>query len=452
VKAGDAATADATFRAAADLARGLGRADLLARAALGLADVRRTAGTVDQPLITLLNDALVALGDADSSLRARVIARYAAAVYHVEPPSRLAEISAEAVAIARRLGDLHTLVYVLRSTHLFHDNPHDLSARLASSDELVALAERINDQEAALYAHFLRIDILFELGDIARADAEVEAFGQQAEELRLPFYRWLAAVVGVMRALFDGRFEEAERLTHEAFALGREAQSETDLAFQFLAIQLFAVRWEQGRLQEMASVVEDLVRQYPALRWRVGLAFLHSELGNEEAARAEFEALVSQDLVDVPDDFNQAISLTFLADLCSRLGAVERAPLLYERLRPFEGRNTMIGAPAACVGSASRYLGMLAATMQRWDDAERHFQEALEMNQRMGTRPFVARTQLAFANMLIQRGRTHDAAAARELLAQARATAAELGMSRLLEEIALLDANALDVPSSSVQA
>ena len=56
-----------------------------------------------------------------------------------------------------------------------------------------------------------------------------------------------------------------------------------------------------------------------------------------------------------------------------------------------------------CDGSASHYLGMLAATMERWDDAEQHFQEALAMNARIGARPWLAYTQHQYARMLLAR-------------------------------------------------
>jgi hypothetical protein len=40
-------------------------------------------------------------------------------------------------------------------------------------------------------------------------------------------------------------------------------------------------------------------------------------------------------------------------------------------------------------GSVARYLGLLAATAGRPDQAERHFERALAMNERMGLSPWV---------------------------------------------------------------
>jgi hypothetical protein len=73
-------------------------------------------------------------------------------------------------------------------------------------------------------------------------------------------------------------------------------------------------------------------------------------------------------------------------------------------------------------------MGLLAATMERWSDAARHFEDALAMNERMGARPWLAHTQHDYARMLLARGNPEDAARADELLAAAEATYRELGM------------------------
>jgi hypothetical protein len=50
------------------------------------------------------------------------------------------------------------------------------------------------------------------------------------------------------------------------------------------------------------------------------------------------------------------------------------------------------------------------------------------MHERMGARPWIARTQLAYAEMLLARRQRGDKARARELLADAVVSADALGM------------------------
>jgi tetratricopeptide (TPR) repeat protein len=79
-------------------------------------------------------------------------------------------------------------------------------------------------------------------------------------------------------------------------------------------------------------------------------------------------------------------------------------------------------------GSVARHLGLLAETLGRRDDAERHFEDALELNERIGARSWLARTQLDYAGMLLARDGQGDAARARQLLDRCIETAAEIGM------------------------
>ena len=73
---------------------------------------------------------------------------------------------------------------------------------------------------------------------------------------------------------------------------------------------------------------------------------------------------------------------------------------------------------------------MLASTTGRWNDAARLFDDALEMNERMGARPWLAHTQEDYASMLIARNAPGDNERSRKLLELAFATYDELGMHK----------------------
>src|SRR6185295_8991522 len=106
-----------------------------------------------------------------------------------------------------------------------------------------------------------------------------------------------------------------------------------------------------------------------------------------------------------------------LAELAHHLGDAGWAAALYPLLLPFAGRVVVVGPSAGCYGSASRYLGLLAETRGRGADAARHYEDALEMNERIATRPYVAYTRLDYARLRFASG---DAAGASELLTAAR--------------------------------
>ena len=105
----------------------------------------------------------------------------------------------------------------------------------------------------------------------------------------------------------------------------------------------------------------------------------------------------------------------------------ERAAPLYELLLPYGSLNT-VAAPEIALGSTSRPLGILATLLGRLEDAARHFEEALRMNEKMGARPWLADTQENQTRMLLERNGRGDRERAEELVARAQATYLELGM------------------------
>jgi predicted ATPase len=95
----------ATYEQAAALARQRADAPRLAQAALGLAGTVVTPGVVDERVIALLTEALAALEAEDSVVRTRVLGRLAMEYRYSPFRERRDALSAEAVALARRLND-----------------------------------------------------------------------------------------------------------------------------------------------------------------------------------------------------------------------------------------------------------------------------------------------------------------------------------------------------------
>jgi hypothetical protein len=87
-------------------------------------------------------------------------------------------------------------------------------------------------------------------------------------------------------------------------------------------------------------------------------------------------------------------------------------------------------------GSASQLLGSLASLMERYDQAERHFEDALAMNTRMGHQPGLLKTRVEYAAMLMRRARSGDRTRAAELARTAQAHAERLGLRRQAERAA----------------
>jgi tetratricopeptide (TPR) repeat protein len=137
----------------------------------------------------------------------------------------------------------------------------------------------------------------------------------------------------------------------------------------------------------------------------------------------------------LPMDSKRLVTLTYLAEVAARLRETEHAERIYASLLPFRDQAVTVPAFTLCCGAAARYLGLLASALGDWSAAEAHFEYALQMNERLKARPWLAHTQHEFTIMLSARHRRGDQARAADLLAAATAAAKELKMFALLERI-----------------
>jgi len=448
-KAGDFAQALPTFQEAATVARSLGAAEDLALAALGFEETAWRPGLPGDTAVQLCEQALQALGEGDSAIKARVLGGLTRALAFTDAWARATATGRQAIDIARRLGDPAILTATLRVSlyaRYVRWGPEHIEDRLAAANEMVRLGEQVADKSILLEAYLWRLFDLMALGDLAGIEVQLEAHTRLAAQLRQPFYLYNDASFRAMAAIFRGQFGEGERLAQQAFAIGQSLRGQDTLGV--FGVQIFTIRREQGRLQEVASAVRHFVQSSPqSARWRPGLAVIYSELGLEAEARAEFEHLAAHDFADVPRDASWVLHIVYLIEVCVALGDVHRAAILYQLLQPYAGYTIVAGPTVACYGAAGRYLGMLAATMRRWAEAQRHFEAALAMNARMGAKPWLAHTQYQYAKMLLARDQPGDCQQAAALLEAAITACQELGMRALEERVSVLLAHTRSEPS-----
>jgi eukaryotic-like serine/threonine-protein kinase len=436
------------FARAAALARKSNDSDALARAALGVGIPSSRAGTVDGMLVELLEEALRTSGEADSAQKAMLIARLAAALYWSDQRARSVELSRNAVEIARRLDNPSALIYALCMWHYSLWGPDNLDARLKTAQEMVQLAERIKDPQWALRALEMHLADLLETGAMQEADADLKTYKELSEKTGgssamvelshtmrslLHGESSMVELTNAMRALLRGDLGEGERLAEHAMVVGQRRQEPR--ALLSYAAQVSFIRFEQRRMGELEPMLRAYVEQYPVLDVaRSGLALAHVEAGREAEARVQFDYLAREDFAALRRDWNWLATMAILTTICVFIQDRERAARIYELMLPYAERNTMIGWTEVCYGSASRYLGNLAALMQRYDDAQRHYEAAISMNAKIGARGWLAHSQHEYAAMLIERGKDEDRARALELNDQALASAELLGLTALQEQ------------------
>jgi DNA-binding CsgD family transcriptional regulator len=434
-RAGKAADSLASFRAAAELARSLDDPVLLARAAVGFEDACWRPSFLDEGAIELLEEAAGALGAAETPLRVMVLSGLSRALERVGLRARGALVQREAIDMARRLGDPHSLGTVLMRSY-WARGTDPMERILDMLTEAAALGRELGDIEIQTEASSWRVAAFMAVGDLESARTQLTESLAAAEKVGQPFWLHVAEHYGSALALCDGRLAEAEWRAERSrewagLMTGRDASG-------VYGIQMFSLRREQGRLAELAPVIRLLVgAEGPEGSWRPALAVLLSELGMESEARRELD-LVRADGMEALRSTLWIASLTYLTDACAVLDDEATAALVYTELEPLAGTNVMIGHGVAAYGAADRYLGMLASTLGDWGAARRHFEAALEFNRRMGASTWLAHTAYEFGRMLLAGGRREDKSAASALLAEAGALAENIGMRTLLERVQAL--------------
>ncbi len=431
-RAGKAFEALDAFRSAAEIARELDDAELLARAAIGYEDASWRPGT-DINAVALLEEAAAALGEEPRELRVGLLSGLTRALDMQGWHERARVVRADAIALARKLDDRSGLATVLMRSYWSRgaSSIEDILDRLS---EAKALGEELGDTEIQAEAISWSVPASVAIADIAGARTKITLLRELAQMTAQPFYLHVAEHYGAAIALADGRLEPSDVMASRSEEAGRLLTGRD--ASGTYGIQMFSLRREQGRLAELAPVIRILASDRRERGpWRPGLASVLVELGMEDEARRELDRIVHEGLEPLRQSLWLA-ALTYISDASTALGDEETAALVYPELLPLAGTNVMVGHLVAYYGSADRYLGMLAGTLGEWDRAAEHFERALDLNRKMGARTWLAHTEYEYGRML--RRSSANGSEASRLFGHAAELAADIGMQALSARIAAI--------------
>jgi tetratricopeptide (TPR) repeat protein len=226
-----------------------------------------------------------------------------------------------------------------------------------------------------------------------------------------------------------GRFAEAEALAQQALELGQRL--EVSGPRQAWMAQLIILRAEQGRLAELLPAIEGMAHVGDgSLTVECFAAWIYTDVGDPRA-RGILDRIMADGLRWLPDYHSGVAQAAVLAHVCASLGAAEYAPRLYEILAPLRGR-LIVRSRLACHGPAAYSLGLLAGLCGRSAEARELLEESLELTERIGAKPYEARTSQALARRLLAEGDGADRPRAFELIRRSVAIAEEIDMRGLL--------------------
>jgi len=419
------------LREAAAVARGAGpaAAQTLAVAAVGLAELG--VASVEPEQVELLEAAVSGLGEGPSFLH--VWLQGILAVHLVNHRGRRAEaeaLSERTESAARERGDGPSLSYALAARAAVQR----LSPRSGAAERLATLTEAVHlasDRTTELMIRLQRFGALLELVDMDGLAAERERIDALLGELRSPFWRYLRPSLASMRALLDGRFEEAETLALEAAAAQGSPRMPLEAA---MASQIGMIRLEQGRFAELLPVLDAIARKLPympALHAGRALALMEAERPGE--ARAVVDALAPGDFDAVIGTESWPAALAWLSDVCVRLSDASRAGILYRLLSPRASQCLIVANGRCCLGPVALVLGRLALCTGDLEAADRHLETALEIAEVLRSPVLEAHTRLALARLRHDQG---DPSQARGRASEASALAEEYALERVRRDLA----------------
>jgi len=427
------------FQAAVDIAIDLADPELLVRGAWGLLTISDFSvafpATVD-----LLQQGLAALEPGDTLARIALTAGLARAI---PPGPQMAALGREAIEMARRLGDAEAILVAVGAGVTTTWAPDKLEERIALSSEVIATGHELGWVALAHEARVWRSACAEELGELAAADADLQAVRAWAQSSRQPFFLGLIDMRDAARSLCQGRYAMAERL---ATAAVQDIDAGPDFHAGFAA-QIFGLRRDLGRLAEVDSMLTELVASSPDVpAWLAARAVADIDLARPEAARSILDSFLSDGFARLTRDWLWLSAIGHLADCCADLAFLNADPMpeaashLYGLLEPYADRCIVLAHGVLCTGAASRQLGGLAAALGRYDKAIHHFEAATATNRALDAVPWTARALLGHADVLLRRREPGDIERAAALRSEADAAITAIGAeglswrSRLLGE------------------
>ncbi|HET6833041.1 MAG TPA: AAA family ATPase [Acidimicrobiales bacterium] len=404
---------------------------LFAEAALGLGGhwLNEHRAPLDRArVLGLQRAALARLPAGHEALRCRLAARLAAEnVYDGGP----IEPVQEALAAARRSGDLRALAEALSLCHHALLAPEFAECRLDLADELVRVAAEGGHGVLGLMGLCWRAVDLFLLGH-DRAVRALEDLRARADALECQNILYIVDVLDVMLLIRAGRLDDAEAAAARCYDRG-VAVGEVD-AIGYLGAHTLAIRWIQGRDAEILEAAEDMAASNTLVEaefgFRASAAAVAARAGHHERARAGLGLLCSRGLAALPRSSTWLAGMAAIVEVAAIEADVAVAREAYQLLIPFADRPVMPSLGVICLGSTERFLGLAARATGDTDRAITHFERAIGADRGLGNRPLAAIAAADLASTLARRARAGDGARSASLWDRAIRDAESMGMSR----------------------
>jgi tetratricopeptide (TPR) repeat protein len=275
-------------------------------------------------------------------------------------------------------------VAALHARHAATTGPDGVDEGLALARRLIRVAEDSELGTQALWGRLWRVDAHFQLGELPLLPAELDEIQVLVDRTKQPLFRWHLLLNRASLAHVTGGFADAVSLVAAAFAAGRSEQhSMVESHYRNMLAWIAVETGSADELEEAVALAERIPLPVPPIVLARSTLF-QLALGRTESARRHFEQLMTT-YARLPKSGVWLLISAHLAEVAAELGTSEQKRTLFRALAPYHRLFVAPGAGVAgCFGSVARQLGMLAAGLGEWLEAERYLLEAAELNSRGG--------------------------------------------------------------------
>ncbi|MFY9588959.1 MAG: AAA family ATPase [Actinomycetota bacterium] len=376
---------------------------------------------------------LMALGDARTTERAFLLASAGTFVGYLGDYEGGMALLDEAEGIAREIGDIRAEGYakLSRSVVLYGHAEHNaIAAEAAEGEELLRNGAPFD------MASFLSVIVWSQYltGDVAGAEATHADLA--------PLSRRIGNQVGSLLAdRFEGTrrlnetldLDEFERFAHRDLELCRNLEFQwISNAHGFLYRAAFLQgRWEEALQHARTALETEPIGGFNGWAWPTVFVML-AHLGRRDEALAMFEQARAGLSLGEHATWGAQCIVHGAVEGLAILGETEEAAALYpEVVKTFRTGANMVRVYD--MRSSALIAGIAAHAGRNWEDAERHFADAVHMSETIPLLFEAADARRLWAAMLTDRDRPGDREKARELLEHALETFRAAGIPRHVE-------------------
>ncbi len=375
---------------AARLADRLGEVDRLVAAALAnhRGFVSRVGG-FDRERAAMLRRAGERL-DGNGPESALVLSQLALELTFTDQADRRRWLAESALSAARKSGDRRVLAQVLVRCLIARWDPDNAAERIAMAAESIEIGAELDEPLELFHALHWQAVAQLEICEVEAATRSLREQERIAGRTGDTTARWLCEWAESLHLSLHGKLDEAEARAQRAVERARHS-AQPDALPPYIS-QLCSIRWQEGRIGELAPLLAQALHQYPGLPgFRSLVALANAEAGELDFAREVLDADLATRFESLPRDPFWIATVVDYAYAVAQLKDHETAALLHGILDPYRGR--LATTTVAVWGVVDHALGRLELLLGKEEAGRRSLLTAIDSYAAMGAPLWKARAE-----------------------------------------------------------